>query len=105
MFRLLYRIQDFQKWWYGGRPVPRVLQSYFVFHFLIVVFFSILSILDSRHYYVLQGGFIEIITEFVGMFFILIGPIITVGILYLARRGGPSYIALAIADMLLSIAG
>jgi hypothetical protein len=99
----IYRgIRRFRRWWRGEKNVPRDLHIYFVVHLLIVVWFGFVTYLESHGIHALQYGFLDCYYQGMGIY-CLIAPFITVRLFVLASRGGPSFIAFAFADALLSL--
>jgi hypothetical protein len=102
MSQLLNCVRGFRNWWYSGVTVPRHWHIYFVVHLLIVVYCGVFAFLDSHGCYFLDRGAIEFVSEAAAVYS-LPAPLVTVGILLSACKGGPSYIAFALVDVLLCI--
>ncbi|HBO44632.1 MAG TPA: hypothetical protein DD670_12010 [Planctomycetaceae bacterium] len=83
-------------------------QVYFYYHTALAVYLGVVAVLDSRSYYpenLLSVGprlAVECLLFVVFLQAVLlsvVAPLINLRLLWLARRGGPSFIALALCDM------
>jgi hypothetical protein len=110
MLLALNVVRTFRKWWYGGPTVTRAWHTYFCFHLLVVLWLGAFSILDTRGNYFIEDfvGHSQLVIKIpfgiVMWIAVLSAPAVTsvgLGILYLARKGGPSFIAFGLTDMAL----
>jgi len=101
----LLTLRRSQQWWYGGRCVPTAYRIYLYCHLLMVMYLSIFTAYERY----LPGSDAGIVLRMliggpllISLFATLLVPLVSLRILYLARNGGPSYVAFAVADVLLS---
>ena len=99
----LYR--SFQRWWTSGPTVPRRWHVYFLCHCVLAVALGVFAVCDSRgviysldrtwSFAVDVMGVVTLLPSIVLSYF---APFLSLRLLWLARHGGPSLVALAVAD-------
>jgi hypothetical protein len=115
MLGVRHYLGNFDAWWHRGATPSLRWQVYFYVHAVSTVLLSGFLLLDLRHIYpenwtagqglVLHGLVIGalVIVTWPAALLSLIGPFLSVRLLWLARHGGPSFFGLAICDSGLSI--
>lgn len=99
-------------WWSGGAKPSCGWRCYFYYHCTSVVLLGILAVTDARGWYLetwIESQPLVVCAVAYGALAVvlwpaallsLIAPFISARLLWLARKGGPSFIAFALCDVL-----
>ncbi len=106
MYQPMELYRAFGRCWISGPTVPRRWHVYFLCHFVLAVAFGVFSFCDTRGIYLghLEGPYFAAVNVFFlvavagGVVLFFVAPLLSLRLLVLARRGGPSFVALAVAD-------
>lgn len=106
MLRMVSRIKGLQTWLRRGTPIPTVWRVYLYSHLLAVVFLAA-ALIPSIHLDTYFANLPAMADRLVGMLMwvailsALIVPFVSIWILYLARKRGPSFTVLGVLDAVL----
>lgn len=100
MFALLRQLYY---WWYSGGIAPWRWRIYFYFHLSAATWVTVLVLLDRKGMHDAFTHGLWAIPGLISIASYLPAPFLSLRLLYLARKGGPSYIVLALADIFICV--